>query len=61
MRLTETFYKILNTETGKWFSTKNSKTVWARLSGARTTMTANNLDPEIFKIYEFAAVGNPIE
>lgn len=59
--LTETFFKILNTKTGEWYSTKNSRATWSRLSGAKTTMTANNLDPEVYKVYEFVGVGKPVE
>ena len=60
-QLTAIFYKILNIETGEFFSTKNTKTVWARLSGAKTTITTNKLDPEIFIIYEFVGVGQPVK
>lgn len=60
MRLTETFYKILDKETGNWFSTKNSKTVWARLSGAKTAFSTNKLDPTRYAIFEFVATGEEI-
>lgn len=61
LKLTQTFYKILNVETGNWFSTKNSKASWSRLSGAKTVMTTNELDPTVYEIYEFVAVGSPIK
>ena len=60
-KLTQTFYKILNTDTGHWFASKNSKTVWAQYSGASTTITANDLDRNIYVIYEFVATGVPVE
>jgi hypothetical protein len=61
LKLTETFYKILDTETMNWFTTKNSKTVWARLNAVHVVLKANNLDTTRYKIYEFVAEGSPIE
>lgn len=61
MQLTENFYKILNTKTCQWFATKNSKASWSRLSGAKTAFSANNLDENIYEIYEFVGVGKPLK
>lgn len=59
--LTQIFYKILNTNTMEWYSTRNSKTSWSRLSGAATVITTNKLDPEVYVIYEFVGTGKPVE
>jgi len=61
LNLTQIFYKILNTETMEWYSTRNSKTSWSRLSGAATVITTNKLDPEVYQIYEFVGEGKPVE
>jgi hypothetical protein len=60
LKLTEKFYKILDTETMNWFTTKNSKTVWARLNAVHVVLKANNLDTTRYKIYEFVAQGQEI-